>query len=156
MDRACYRSLSDVRRQSIGGLAQLDASSAAALSALPGMVGVGLDLQSADEVRPVLWADESVFTRAECDYIRARRAPAESAAGVFAAKEALLKAMPHPVVGSWTDIEVGRRADRAPYFLLRGPWADHFEEHRSHSHLSISHSGGIAGAIVLVFEVRDE
>ena len=74
-------------------------------------------------------------------------APASLAAR-FAAKEALYKAL-SPVHGlAWHDAEVINHPNGRPDFLFRGAIADLVDGARVH--LSISHDGNIATAMVVV------
>lgn len=72
----------------------------------------------------------------------------QSLAARFAAKEALYKALSPEQGLSWHDAEVVNLKSGKPAFLFRGAIADLIEG--ADVHLSISHDGGIASAIVIV------
>ena len=88
------------------------------------------------------------FTEEEIDYIRSRGAhAAESLAGIFAAKEAFAKAMGTGIAFDLRDVGVshGERGD--PVYVLAGKAAEMAGSDRFL--LSISHDGGMAGAVCL-------
>ncbi len=117
------------------------------------IVGVGIDIVdvarfgAALERTPALAA--RLFTADEQrsgDHER----PVWSLAGRFAVKEALAKAMGAPYGLRWTDAEV--RADSAgrPLLHVRGTVASAAERLGiRHWHISISHDGGMATAVVV-------
>lgn len=73
-----------------------------------------------------------------------------SRAARVAAKEAVGKALGHPGDFSWQDVTVERTEDARPYLVLRGATracADRLGV--AHLHLSLSHDGGVATAIVV-------
>ncbi len=82
-----------------------------------------------------------VFTEAERDYIQSKGNGAQSAAGIFCAKEAYLKAMGKGI-GSIPlhEIEVLHKKSGAPYIGCKD----------KKIHLSISHMGDIAIAQVII------
>ena len=82
---------------------------------------------------------------------RTGRRAAEGAAGCFAAKEAFLKAAGLGIGGfSFVEIEALRAESGAPYFAFSGAAADWMQKNRLTAHLSITHDGGIAAAVVLL------
>lgn len=73
-----------------------------------------------------------------------------SRAARVAAKEAVGKALGHPGDFSWHDVTVERTADSRPYPVLRGATERCARSLGvSHLHLSLSHDGGVATAIVV-------
>ena len=71
--------------------------------------------------------------------------------GIFAAKEALTKALGTGIVGSLADICVLHDDHGAPYYELRGDYLRLAGERGIvRVHLSISHDGGIAAAFAVV------
>ena len=85
---------------------------------------------------------EKLFTTAE------REKPLASLAARFAAKEALYKAL-SPAHGlAWHEAEVINCENGKPAFLFRGGIADLVDG--AQVHLSLSHDGGIASAMVLL------
>ncbi|MDL2274248.1 holo-ACP synthase [Oscillospiraceae bacterium OttesenSCG-928-G22] len=121
------------------------------------IVGVGIDVLDISRMERLV-TDEAfltrVFTAEERAYIRARKkGSAASAAGFFAAKEALFKALGTGITKSGlpsagvTHLESGQ-----PVFCFSGELAETMNG--LHVHLSISHSDTVATALV-VLERRD-
>ena len=78
------------------------------------------------------------------------RKPASLAAR-FAAKEALAKALGAPAGLAWHDAEVVSEPSGQPRFQLRGTVADAAAARGVTSvHLSLSHDGGVATALVIL------
>lgn len=89
------------------------------------------------------------FTENEGEYILSKRNPYETAAGIFAAKEALGKAMGKGLSSfPAKDVEVCHDEAGAPYFSFPGGVFDNFE-----ISLSISHDGEYALAFVVAREI---
>ncbi|MCW2884829.1 MAG: holo-[acyl-carrier protein] synthase [Streptosporangiaceae bacterium] len=112
------------------------------------IVGVGIDV--VDIARFVRSVQRTpglrgrLFTEAERDL-----AP-RSLAARFAAKEALAKALGAPRGLLWTDAEVRRADDGRPSLHVSGTVATAAEACGvNHWHISLSHDGGIATAIVI-------
>ena len=108
--------------------------------------GVGLDLCDIDRMRERLEDRflDRYFTAQEADYIRSRGAQgAESLAGIWAAKEAVLKALGTGIAFSLRDIEIGHTDSGQPTVLLHGRAA---EEISGRFLLSITHERGMAAA----------
>lgn len=82
--------------------------------------------------------------------------PPRSLAARFAAKEALAKALGAPGGLLWTDAEIRREPDGRPTLRVSGT-VEAAARRRgiTHWHVSLSHDGGIATAIVIA-EARDE
>ena len=77
--------------------------------------------------------------------------PLESLAARFAAKEALAKALGAPGDLSWHDAEVVTDVSGWPSFELRGTVAARAQELGvDRVHLSLSHDGGLASAMVVL------
>jgi len=85
---------------------------------------------------------EKLFTESE------RTKPAQSLAARFAAKEALYKALSPSHGLHWHEAEVINQPNGKPEFLCRGEIADLVDG--AQVHLSLSHDGGIASAMVVV------
>lgn len=82
--------------------------------------------------------------------------PPRSLAARFAAKEALAKALGAPGGLLWTDAEIRREPDGRPTLRVSGTVeAAARQRGITHWHVSLSHDGGIATAIVIA-EARDE
>ncbi len=112
------------------------------------IVGVGIDvcevarLVAALERAPGL--RERLFTEAERDL------PPTSLAARFAAKEALAKALASPGTLSWQDATVHRTPGQPPRLEVTGTVAARAAELGvDRFHLSLTHDGGIASAIVI-------
>jgi holo-[acyl-carrier protein] synthase len=75
---------------------------------------------------------------------------AESLAGRFAAKEAVAKALGSPGGMSWQDCEVVVNDRGRPELMVRGTVAAKAAELGVRSwHVSLSHDGGVASAVVI-------
>jgi holo-[acyl-carrier protein] synthase len=114
------------------------------------IVGLGIDVVDVERFARSLTRTprlvDRLLTSAEQDVARPERLAAR-----FAAKEALAKALGAPPGLAWHDAEVVRAADGQPRFELRGTVADAARQRGARSwHLSLSHDGGIATAVVLL------
>ena len=124
------------------------------------IAGVGLDLCEISRMEKLLSDGRFLarfFSAEEQAYIQGKgNAAAASMAGIFAAKEALTKALGCGLSGGeMADIAVLHDANGAPYYDLRGNWAHLAAEKRIlRIHLSISHEGGLAAALCVA--ERDE
>ncbi|MBB1514116.1 MULTISPECIES: holo-ACP synthase [unclassified Tessaracoccus] len=112
------------------------------------IVGIGTDLCVIERFRDMLerrpGLDERLLTPAE------RALSIESQAARFAAKEAFAKALGSPGGMRWLDCEVVKNADGDPAFRNAGSVAARVEALGiRHIHLSISHDGGFATAMVV-------
>jgi holo-[acyl-carrier protein] synthase len=77
--------------------------------------------------------------------------PLQSLAARFAAKEALAKALGAPAGLHWHDAEVVSLPSGEPTFELRGTVLARANElGATRTHLSLSHDGGIASAVVIL------
>ena len=110
--------------------------------------GIGLDLCQVDRMRNRLEGRflEKYFTEVEATYIRSRGAQAaESMAGIWAAKEAVLKALGTGVAFPLKDVEITHTEAGQPAVCLHGEAAAHGGTFL----LSITHEGGMAAAVVI-------
>ena len=112
--------------------------------------GLGLDLCGISRMEPLL-ADgrflDRYFTAEEADYIRGRGAcAAQSMAGIWAAKEALLKAAGRGLTLPLRDIEVCHGPAGEPFYRLHGKAAEALP---GSFLLSITHEGDMAAAVCL-------
>jgi holo-[acyl-carrier protein] synthase len=117
------------------------------------MIAIGIDIQSIDEFAAAssLLETNLCFTEAECTH--SERAPSgaiASLAGIFAAKEALLKALPNRPLCYWVDIEVTYDRSGRPMFQFYGELARWIEALRWNVIPTISHSGNYALALAVV------
>ena len=88
---------------------------------------------------------EKLFTAGEAEL------PLQSLGARFAAKEALAKALGAPIGLHWHDAEVVSLPSGDPTFELRGTvLARATELGATRTHLSLSHDGGIASAVVIL------
>jgi holo-[acyl-carrier protein] synthase len=93
---------------------------------------------------------ERLFTDAERHTSSGAPRPAESLAARFAAKEAVAKALGAPVGLNWYDCEVVTDQAGRPWLTVAGTVATAAADRGiSRWHLSLSHDGGIASAMVL-------
>jgi len=119
------------------------------------ILGVGIDLCEVDRMEKAL-ADGAFlrrfFTPEEGAYILSRgKGAAQSMAGHFAAKEALLKAMGIGITVPLKDIAVTHGEHGAPGFILTGAALARFTEMGGQkSHLSITHTDTTAAAVAIV------
>lgn len=118
---------------------------------------LGCDLCQVDQMRKMLEDGgeslERLFAVEERKYVMAQREPEQHLAGIFAAKEALGKAVREPgLLGKYyKDVTVDRRADGAPYLRLSDALANVFARRGIEVlDLSISHDREYAMAAVLV------
>lgn len=93
---------------------------------------------------------ERLFTEAERHTPSGLARPYESLAARFAAKEAVAKALGAPNGLNWHDCEVVTDHDGRPWLTVAGTVAAASAERGiTRWHLSLSHDGGIASAMVL-------
>jgi holo-[acyl-carrier protein] synthase len=108
--------------------------------------GIGIDVVDIERFSESLKRTpallEKLFTPSERDK------PIASLAARFAAKEALYKALSPEHGLSWQDAEVINLSNGKPAFLFRGGIADLVDG--AQVHLSLSHDGGIASAMVVL------
>ena len=125
------------------------------------IVGIGIDLCDIARVRRNLRRYGSrfmdrVLTPAERAYCEKRKDVATTFAGRFAAKEAAIKALGAPRGLRWRDMEVLPAEGAGPRLgLYRSGEQAALRLGATRTHLSITHDGGIAAAVV-VLEADDE
>ncbi|MDR3051555.1 MAG: holo-ACP synthase [Oscillospiraceae bacterium] len=117
------------------------------------ILGVGIDLVGVARMRDMLaqgFADR-FFTSAEQAHVRAGANSAERAAGIFAAKEAMLKALGTGIAGiGLLAVSVAHDALGAPVALLQGEAAQRLAALGGGAmRLSITHSEGVAVAVAI-------
>lgn len=118
------------------------------------IVGVGIDVVPIERFDQALTRTPSLraklFTEAEQLGESGRPRHTESLAARFAAKEALAKALGAPGGMAWTDAEVTADQNGDPCLEVRGTVAARAAVLGiTRLHLSISHDGGIASAVVI-------
>lgn len=111
-------------------------------------MGVGIDVvdvaRFAASLERTPRLRERLFTEEE------RKLPVLSLAARFAAKEALAKVLGAPPGLRWTDAEVLRRSSGRPELQVRGTVAEAAARLGiTVWHVSLSHDGGIATAVVI-------
>lgn len=119
------------------------------------IVGIGIDLCDLKRMHEMLEKPRFLtrfFSAEEQRYIESRGAQmAHSAAGIFAAKEAFLKALGTGITGTQlSEISVIHNAAGAPMYHLTGG-AEAMKDARgiTRLHLSITHDGGVAAAVAI-------
>jgi holo-[acyl-carrier protein] synthase len=113
------------------------------------IIGVGIDVVELRRFEESLTRTpalrDKLFTAAEAAL------PMQSLAARFAAKEALAKALGAPAGLHWHDAEVVSLPSGDPTFELRGTvLARASDLGAARTHLSLSHDGGIASAVVIL------
>ncbi|AJA48861.1 holo-[acyl-carrier-protein] synthase [Clostridium pasteurianum DSM 525 = ATCC 6013] len=122
------------------------------------ILGVGIDIVEINRIRDAIEKNslflKKVYTQNEIEYLKSRNLRPEYAAGRFAAKEAVSKALGTGFMQfSIRDIEIDRNVKGKPVVILKGKAkqiANKFGDYKIH--LSISHSkeNAIAYAILEV------
>ena len=119
------------------------------------IVGIGLDVCQITRMEELLESGrflERYFSQEEQDYIRQKgAAAADTMAGIFAAKDALVKTLGTGFTDTrLTDIVILHDKFGAPYYDLRGEFSLHASQRNITSiHLSITHDSGIAAAVAV-------
>jgi len=120
------------------------------------ILGIGIDIA---EIKKIAKSVESeafqrkVFTPAELISCGKIKNTAECLAGKFAAKEALMKALGAGIRQEvwFTQIEVLNDESGKPYINVTGEAEKRLQQSGAkHVHVSISHSGGMAVAVVIL------
>lgn len=112
------------------------------------IVGVGIDVAEIERFSRALRRTPALAERLFTE--RERGLPVRSLAARFAAKEALAKALGAPRGLLWTDAEVISGPDGQPSLKVTGTVAAAAQTAGvTNWHLSLSHDGGIATAIVI-------
>jgi holo-[acyl-carrier protein] synthase len=125
------------------------------------IVAVGIDVVLVERfaralARTPLLADR-LFTQAELKTASGNPRSPESLAARFAAKEAVAKALGAPAGLHWHDCEVVTDPDGRPWLTVSGTVAAEAKERGvTRWHLSLSHDGGIASAMVVAERLPDQ
>ena len=122
------------------------------------MIGLGIDLCDIRRIENTLQKGDSFlqrfFTAAERDYLQSRgKVAGQSAAAMFAAKEAFLKAVGTGLSGGISLREIGivHENSGAPRYELTGRAADKMQQLGAVSaHLSLTHDAGMAAAVCII------
>ena len=121
-----------------------------------GIVGIGVDVCEVGRLRRALMRAgfrRRVFSETEARYCNRRARPEVHFAARFAAKEAFFKALGTGWRGGigWRDVSVGARRAGGPTLRVDGAAARASKALGvSRSHLSLSHSGDYAVAVVVL------
>ena len=114
------------------------------------VLGLGLDLCEISRMEALLGDDRFLarcFTEKEAVYIRSKGAgAAQTMAGIWAAKEAVLKAAGTGIACALKEIEIDHDALGAPVCRLTGSAAQLVQ---GSCMLSITHEGGMAAAVCM-------
>jgi holo-[acyl-carrier protein] synthase len=118
------------------------------------IVAVGIDVVLVDRFAAALRRTpllaERLFTESERTTRSGNPRSAESLAARFAAKEAVAKALGAPTGLHWHDCEVVADPDGRPWLTVSGTVAEAAAKMDiGRWHLSLSHDGGIASAMVV-------
>ena len=116
------------------------------------IAGIGIDLCEIARMEKLLEDGRFLsryFSPEEQAYIAGKgRSAAQTMAGIFAAKEALGKALGVGIAADIREICVKHDANGAPYYSLSGEYARFAEDRRISSFcLSITHEGNMAAAV---------
>ena len=120
------------------------------------ILGLGIDVCSIARVEAMLtrWGDrfwQRILNEGERAALANRSDRATALAGRFAAKEAAAKAMAGGVGVGWHDFEVRGAPKRQPELVLLGAAKQLGDRVGVRStHLSITHDGGVAAAVVVL------
>lgn len=120
------------------------------------IIGIGIDLVEIREMEKGLQEEgfqSRVFTATEMDAVERFRNKSEHLGGKFATKEAFMKAIGVGLKQGmiFTQVEVLNDELGKPYLHLHGEAEKRFRESGAqHTHVSISHSGGLAIAVVIL------
>ena len=118
--------------------------------------GLGIDLCEIKRMEDALTHPRfllRIFSEEEQAYILSKKAmAAQTAAGLFAAKEAFLKALGTGISSlSMCEIRVTHDERGAPYYLLGEKQKEQLAERQAEAaHLSITHDGGMAAAVCIL------
>ncbi len=94
---------------------------------------------------------QRIFSAIEIEYIKSFVNKNERIAGLFCAKEAVMKALKCPKGISFLDINILHNADKSPYVVLNNIAKKVFDDcNYKNIEISISHSKTVATAICLI------
>jgi holo-[acyl-carrier protein] synthase len=119
------------------------------------IIGMGMDVCEIDRIEAMVerWGarfTEKLFTSGEREYAASKVKSGQHFAARFAVKEATLKALSVPKGLSWKEMEVVGGGNRPPRLELHGVAAAAAKEQGiDRLHVTISHAGGLAVAVVI-------
>lgn len=116
------------------------------------ITGVGIDLCEISRMEKLLRDSHFLsryFTDEEQRYIESKGiTAAQTMAGIYAAKEALAKALGCGIAGNLKEVSISHDSFGAPHYSLMGEYARLAEDRRvSAFFLSITHDAGVAAAV---------
>ena len=123
------------------------------------VIGVGIDIVPVSRVESLLArhgdrAMQRLFTPGEQERARSLASPGLHLAARIAAKEAAYKALSGDVLArgiGWRDIEVEKLGDGRPILRFHGKALEVFRKlGATQCHISLTHSGGVAAAVVVI------
>jgi holo-[acyl-carrier protein] synthase len=120
------------------------------------ILGLGVDLVEIQSIEKNIQGDaflRRVFTQDEVESVARYRNKAEHLAGKFAVKEAFMKAIGAGIRQEvwFTQIEVLNNESGQPQVKVTGEAEKQFQQMGAkQAHVSISHSGGMAVAVVIL------
>lgn len=120
------------------------------------IVGIGLDVVPIARMATMLErhgprAERRLFSEGERSDCDGRAEPAQHYAARFAAKEAVLKALGAPPGLKWSEIEIRTAGTGRPVLLLSGGAAAAAALRGvTGQHVSLTHAGGVAAAVVVL------
>jgi holo-[acyl-carrier protein] synthase len=125
------------------------------------IVAVGIDVVLVERFAKALartpLLGERLFTEAELTTASGNRRPVESLAARFAAKEAVAKALGAPAGLQWHDCEIVTDPDGRPWLTVSGTVAAEAKQLGiTRWHLSLSHDGGIASAMIVAERLTEQ
>ena len=116
------------------------------------VLGIGIDVEQIPRIKKAMENPrflDKCYTKSEQEYIALRANAAQSAAGMFCAKEAFIKAVGTGMGAfSLCDVEVAHAENGKPYIRLAGGAKDLVGGGRVL--VSIAHTGDLATAYVLI------
>jgi holo-[acyl-carrier protein] synthase len=120
--------------------------------------GIGVDVCKVERIAESLQRfgarmEKRLFTPDELTYCRGHKDPLPHLAARFAAKEAASKALGTGIAAGvgWTQIEVVQPGGRVPTLRFTGVALERLRAiGAEHSHLTLSHDGGLAVACVVL------
>ena len=120
------------------------------------ILGIGIDITEIRKIEESLRSEtfqQKVFTPGELKAVAGFKNKAEHLAGKFAAKEAFMKAIGAGISQQvwFAQIEVLNDEFGKPYINVSGEAEARLKQSKSEKiHVSISHSGGMADAVVIL------
>ena len=120
------------------------------------IIGIGIDITAIEKIEESIRSDafqRTVFSPVELETVREYRNKAERLTGKFAAKEAFMKALGAGIRQEvwFSQIDVLNDESGKPYLKVSGEAAKRLETSgATNVHVSISHSGGMAVAVVIL------